>query len=220
MCQKLLYPYSQTSEGILHVQPEGCFQVRFLGESQGMCFGEGRVWPFVQGGLGRWWHFFSHKILSLSGHAVGHGEKLCTIVWGQGLSFLTLPVTLLVADLWNSMLQGSTDTKCLVILQEKPDLFPWWKLSEWDKKISPPNRQMPLSSKERGSAQADLDQELDLSLKWLCSDLLWGSHTQVCSIRSQAHLREDTTVWESGEGCWKEKILSHSHCREELITTA
>lgn len=53
----------------------------------------------------------------------------CT-VWGQGLSFLTLPVTLLVADLWNSMLQGSTDTKCLVILQEKPDLFPWWKLSE------------------------------------------------------------------------------------------
>lgn len=106
------------------------------------------------------------------------------------------------------------------VLQEKPDLFPWWKLSEWDKKKSPPNRQMPLSSKERGSAQADLDQELDLSLKWLCSDFLWGSHTQVCSIRSQAHLREDTTVWESGEGCWKEKILSHSHCREELITTA
>lgn len=68
-------------------------------------------------------------------------ERNCTTVCGQGLSFLTLPVTLLVADLWNSLLQGSTDTKCLVILQEKPDLFPWWDLSElhwiWpNKKIS------------------------------------------------------------------------------------
>lgn len=70
------------------------------------------VWPFLQGGLGRWWHFSPHQISSLSGHAVGHGEKLCTTACGQGLVFLTSSVTLLLAEPWNSLLQGSAETKC------------------------------------------------------------------------------------------------------------
>lgn len=173
-----------------------------------------RVWHSLQGGLGRWWHFSPHQISSLSGHAVGHGEKLCATVCGQGLFFLTSPVTLLLAEPWNSLPQSSAETKCLVILQEKPGRPVSWMralriASNRKKKKSPPNWWTPSSSKE--GDQHQLGWIRNSSLAWSgCAVISCGvSRTWVCSTSSQAHLREDTGVCARGWGRLLKNIHSH-----------
>lgn len=95
MCKKVLYPYSQTSKNISHVQPEvwmGCL-------SLGQGIDEGRwVRAFLQSRPGRCWLFPPYQVSSLGGHSVRHGEKLCPTVCGQGLFFLTSSVTLLLTE--------------------------------------------------------------------------------------------------------------------------
>lgn len=118
ICQKLLCPYSQTSEGVLHAQPERCFQVGCLGK--GCILGKEDL-PLPSGQAQE--AFFFHQISSLGCYAVRQGEKLCHADCGQGLSLFALSLTQFFAELWFPMPQGSVETKCLVTLQKKPHLF-------------------------------------------------------------------------------------------------
>lgn len=172
MCKNLLYPCSQTPKDISHMRPEGCFPVGCLSLGQGICLSEGRwVRVFLQSRCGRWWHFPLYQISSLDDHAVGHGEKLCLTVCSQGLFFLTSSVTLLFTEPWNSLPQASMEAKGLGIFQEEQGLFPGWEFPEWHwmgkkKKKSSPNWWTPSASKEG-------NQELEVCLKWFCSDFRW-----------------------------------------------
>lgn len=99
-----------------------------------------------------------------------------------------------------------------VIIQEKPGLFPGWQFSElhWirqHKKKIFPKLMNSFILQGRGSAPAELDQELELSLKWLWSDVLRGFSHLGLQHQSQAHLREDTGVCVRG---W-EKLLKNIH---------
>lgn len=176
------------------------------------------VWLFLQCGLRRWWHFSPHLISSLSSHAVGHREE-------HSVPLSVVKVCFSSHHLWLcSWLSWKTHCHKVVqkqSIQEKPGLFPGsflnrTKLNSTQTKQKNPPKQTTKPKlmnafvlQGRGSAPPELDQELELSTKWSCSDILWGSRTWVCSTRSQAHLREDTGVCVKGWG----KLLRNIHSR-------
>lgn len=78
----------------------------------------------------------------------------------------------------------------------------------------------------RGSATAELDQEFELSLKWLSSDLLWG--VLHLGLQHQVPGTSERRYWSVCESLGKDgekkftptPVQRRSHWREELITTA